>query len=262
MRLCMVLLHAFFVGTLYFLDSDFRREIYLHRWYAVLYLIFVVTTVIQYWYTAGSNPGYVVDVQEEDQAETRMKSAMGRQSICSTCNVWQPPRSKHCFDCDTCVLQFDHHCVWLGTCVGHCNHCRFWWFLLEEVALCLWTSAMYVLTFSRTKNTSTSLHTAAIIILSIILLLLLMFLITLLLFHSYLVVTNQTTYELIRWKRIPEFRGLPDNVKPYSKGCVRNIYHFCCTLHNTHPIEEIPSRIILERRSHSSFLEFLHFHCC
>ncbi|KAG0449614.1 hypothetical protein HPP92_027205, partial [Vanilla planifolia] len=37
---------------------------------------------------------------------------------CVYCNVTQPPRSKHCHDCDKCVLQFDHHCVWLGTCIG------------------------------------------------------------------------------------------------------------------------------------------------
>lgn len=40
---------------------------------------------------------------------------------------FQPPRTKHCHDCDKCVLQFDHHCVWLGTCIGQGNHCRFWW---------------------------------------------------------------------------------------------------------------------------------------
>ena len=42
-----------------------------------------------------------------------------------TFNV-QPPRAKHCHDCDKCVLQFDHHCVWLGTCIGQGNHCKFW----------------------------------------------------------------------------------------------------------------------------------------
>lgn len=50
----------------------------------------------------------------------------------SLLHIWcitylQPPRAKHCHDCDKCVLKFDHHCVWLGTCIGQGNHYRFWW---------------------------------------------------------------------------------------------------------------------------------------
>ncbi|KAF3572041.1 hypothetical protein F2Q69_00061636 [Brassica cretica] len=45
-----------------------------------------------------------------------------RNLTCGYCHVEQPPRAKHCHDCDRCVLQFDHHCVWLGTCVGQKNH--------------------------------------------------------------------------------------------------------------------------------------------
>ncbi|GLT71265.1 hypothetical protein SLA2020_432980 [Shorea laevis] len=67
-----------------------------------------------------------------------------RNWTCSYCNVEQPPRAKHCHDCDKCVLQFDHHCVWLGTCIGQGNHCRFWWYICEETALCLWTGILYI----------------------------------------------------------------------------------------------------------------------
>jgi palmitoyltransferase len=49
-----------------------------------------------------------------------------RNLTCGYCHVEQPPRTKHCHDCDRCVLQFDHHCVWLGTCIGQKNHSKFW----------------------------------------------------------------------------------------------------------------------------------------
>eukprot|EP00421_Protoceratium_reticulatum_P066494 CAMPEP_0168409216 /NCGR_PEP_ID=MMETSP0228-20121227/27070_1 /TAXON_ID=133427 /ORGANISM="Protoceratium reticulatum, Strain CCCM 535 (=CCMP 1889)" /LENGTH=307 /DNA_ID=CAMNT_0008422923 /DNA_START=62 /DNA_END=985 /DNA_ORIENTATION=+ len=32
------------------------------------------------------------------------------------------PRTKHCRQCDKCVDGFDHHCLWLNTCVGAKNY--------------------------------------------------------------------------------------------------------------------------------------------
>ena len=49
--------------------------------------------------------------------------------FCATCCIMKPPgcsptsdhRTVHCSVCDSCILEFDHHCPWLSTCIGKHN---------------------------------------------------------------------------------------------------------------------------------------------
>ena len=52
-----------------------------------------------------------------------------RYKVCNTCNVIRPLRSSHCGHCNNCVIKFDHHCPWIGTCVGRRNYHYFFLFL-------------------------------------------------------------------------------------------------------------------------------------
>lgn len=64
---------------------------------------------------------------------------------CDTCEIYRPPRASHCRACDNCILALDHHCVWLGTCIGARNYKYFaallccltfgsWWGLFSCLA--------------------------------------------------------------------------------------------------------------------------------
>mmetsp|Transcript_3853 Transcript_3853/g.7694 ORF Transcript_3853/g.7694 Transcript_3853/m.7694 type:complete len:327 (+) Transcript_3853:55-1035(+) len=44
-----------------------------------------------------------------------------RQKWCRDCRIWRPPRCGHCHFCGRCVLRLDHHCGFMGTCVGEHN---------------------------------------------------------------------------------------------------------------------------------------------
>lgn len=40
---------------------------------------------------------------------------------CDFCNVYQPPDGAHCPDCNVCIAGYDHHCIWMGVCIGKGN---------------------------------------------------------------------------------------------------------------------------------------------
>mmetsp|Transcript_47502 Transcript_47502/g.88493 ORF Transcript_47502/g.88493 Transcript_47502/m.88493 type:complete len:240 (+) Transcript_47502:237-956(+) len=37
---------------------------------------------------------------------------------CHACNIKRPRNARHCYKCRVCVLDLDHHCPWIGKCIG------------------------------------------------------------------------------------------------------------------------------------------------
>ena len=69
-----------------------------------------------------------------------------RLKYCCTCYIYRPERTFHCNFCGNCVHHFDHHCKWLGTCIGGRTYKQYFFFLLF-LTLLEWASIGFSLSY-------------------------------------------------------------------------------------------------------------------
>jgi len=146
---------------------------------------------------------------------------------CDTCKIYRPPRASHCSVCSNCVDKFDHHCPWIGNCIGRRNYRFYLLFVFMLTLDCLYIIILSVLHIVMNVNASNETSTASrfryamdqayyfSIILPVVAVGGLCFVGGLCGFHCYLVSKGVSTSEFVK----KTYRG-KDN--PHSKGIILN----------------------------------------
>ena len=100
---------------------------------AFLYL----STLLFYFMTTFTEPGIIPRkkimeiINSSSDLNINEIVSMDLNKFCTTCQIYKPPRSHHCKNCDNCVEIFDHHCPFINNCIGGRNYAYFFLFTMS-----------------------------------------------------------------------------------------------------------------------------------
>ena len=128
-----IFIYIFLIIIFVFPFIDMKRITLLYRVY-ILWTAFVWMYIISF---LNKSPGklkansknYLLNLIENDN-----KNEIDLWYYCIKCQVKKEMNSNHCYFCDECYSDFDHHCIWLNKCIGK-NNKKLFYFLIVIILL-------------------------------------------------------------------------------------------------------------------------------
>lgn len=168
-----------------------------------------------------------------------------RRNKCSHTNFAPPIRSHYCKDCNQCVATFDHYCHFIGTCIGERNHGRFYLFLIAQWLgfktcvdivgssnLGFWSWILPSTSQNETHDGGSNSNWDSIVVVcaKVYLYPLIAAAFIMMVLHTWLALTNTTTFELEKGHHLEYLSGFGPCDLPFSNrglcGIFRNVRLF------------------------------------
>ena len=207
-------------------------------------MFFVILCVILIILTGTTDPGLIPPKTDDQFPISRnpithqpyprfltFRNVCVLQKWCQACEMYRPLRSSHCKICNNCVYRFDHHCSFLGGCIGAYNYR---WFICLIISVTLYSSwaatlthqKLYLLYDSSTKITHFVILNANLIGFFFLAIVSSLAFMLLSLYHLVITSRNLTTNEHV--KRYYK-------INPFDQGCLTNYQHVILKLEPDSP---------------------------
>ena len=218
-RIFYCLIHVFILLICFTYENDIKSSCDTNSFWCYSFMILKLLAVFLF-FTIAQKKNFVENSIE--LPPTNWNRPL--QSYCEICNIIQGYRTYHCKKCEKCIASYDHHCFWVGSCIGELNHFRFFLYLFIE-SCCIW-----IIFFSGFSGLikGTEGHMAFMFILALTVVFGI-FLSCLCIFHCYLICDGRTTWEIIARDKISYLRPYPKNINPFTEGCWNNWIMTVCS---------------------------------
>ena len=137
--------HIFLIIILIIAHDNFFEITYLTIISSIFFILQIINVILGCATDPGILPRQGKDFYYVTKKPLQRKVINGHYiglTYCYSCSLYRPPKTSHCSVCDNCVERFDHHCLWLGTCIGKRNY-KYFYFLIsclfiDEIIQIIW----------------------------------------------------------------------------------------------------------------------------